>query len=46
MTGLVNISLNTLDASRALSMAVLAAYIAAVTGVALALDYMDLDVRL
>lgn len=46
MTGLVNVSLNTLDAGRALSMAVLAAYIAAVAGVALVLDHMDLDIRL
>ena len=46
LTGLANVSLNTLGAGRALSMAVLAAYLAAVTGEVPVLDYMDLGARL
>ena len=46
MTGPANVSLNTLDTGRALSMAVLVAYLAAVTGEVPVFDCMDLGVRL
>ncbi|KAF8545449.1 GWT1-domain-containing protein [Trichophaea hybrida] len=46
LTGLVNVSLKTLDTGRAASMGVLTAYMAVITAVALLLDYKDLNIKL
>ncbi|RMZ86486.1 hypothetical protein DV736_g6288, partial [Chaetothyriales sp. CBS 134916] len=46
LTGLVNLTFNTLDASGIQAMAILIAYAAAVTAVALGLDYTGLQIKL
>jgi hypothetical protein len=42
----VNVTLKTLDMSRVEAMGILTAYMAAITAVALALDYKDLNIKL
>jgi glucosaminylphosphatidylinositol acyltransferase len=46
LTGLVNLTVRTLDAGRGESMAILIGYISAVTAVALGLDWLDVSIKL
>ncbi|KAI5853895.1 GWT1-domain-containing protein [Tricharina praecox] len=46
LTGLVNVTIKTLDMGRVEAMGILTAYLAAVGAVALALDYKDMSIKL
>ncbi|KYK57440.1 GPI-anchored wall transfer protein 1 [Drechmeria coniospora] len=46
MTGLVNMTVHTLDATPLLAVGILLAYTATLTGVALALDHLDVSIKL
>jgi phosphatidylinositol glycan class W len=46
LTGLVNMTVNTLDATPVLTMGILVAYTATITGVAVALDAYNISIKL